>query len=206
MGEAARKQILAAISEQADRLDDLVRNLLAMTRVETSELTLHKLPGSVAEVVDAARRRVDRVLSGRPVSVTSERGIPLVEMDGQLLEQVFVNVLENAARHTPPGRAITVRIGSQGARVVTTVEDEGPGIAEDERERIFEKFYRGRGTRPDDGGLGLGLTICRASVTAHGGTIDLGNRAGGSGAVVTIALPASTVDLTSAGELLPDVP
>jgi two-component system sensor histidine kinase KdpD len=160
----------------------------------------------VAEVVEAARRRVDRVLAGRPVNVVSDRGIPLVEMDGQLLEQVFVNVLENAARHTPAGAGITVRIASKGREVVTTVEDEGPGFAADERERVFEKFYRGRGTRPDDGGLGLGLTICRASVMAHGGTIGLGNRSDVGGAVVTIALPVSKVDLTSAGELLPDVP
>lgn len=138
------------------------------------------------------------------MEVCAPRGLPLVAMDSSLLEQVFVNVLENAARYSPPGTAVDVAMTHTGGDVVVEVADRGPGVPEDELSKVFEKFYRGRGAPKGDGGIGLGLTICRAIVAAHGGAIQMSNRDAG-GAVVRIALRASSISLSEALLRLPEL-
>jgi two-component system sensor histidine kinase KdpD len=104
------------------------------------------------------------------------------------MQQVLVNLLENAMRYTPDGTPVEIEATRDGDVVVVEVRDHGPGIVEGESERLFERFYRGSATPPRDGGVGLGLTICRAIVRAHGGTISLANRVQG-GAVARLVLP-----------------
>ena len=111
----------------------------------------------------------------------------LVPVDNVLIEQVLVNLLENAAKYTPPGTPIDVAAQRVDDEIVVEVADRGPGIPDDEQERIFDKFHRGPSERTK-GGVGLGLTICRAVVVAHGGRIWVENR-GGGGASFKFALP-----------------
>ena len=119
--------------------------------------------------------------------------LPLVPGDPVLLEQVFLNLIENAVKYTPPGSPIDISATSDGHVVRVAVADRGPGIAPGDAERVFEKFYRSAGA-PAGGGVGLGLTICRGIVTAHGGRIWVENRPGG-GAIFQFTLPLSGPDI-----------
>ncbi|HEX5098791.1 MAG TPA: ATP-binding protein [Polyangiaceae bacterium] len=205
MAPALRAEIIRAISEQADRLDSLLANLLAMTRVESGDLRPRTLPSSIAELVSVALTRSTHLLEARRVESVFATDLPLVDVDGRLLEQVFINVLENAVRYSPEGSPIGVVVERTPTGVAARIEDEGTGVPADELDLIFQKFRRGSNAPRSDGGVGLGLTICRAIVEAHGGTIELRNRPEG-GAVVTITLPESTATLAAAAHQLPPVP
>jgi two-component system sensor histidine kinase KdpD len=124
------------------------------------------------------------------VDIDCPRDLPLVRMDSVLVDQVLVNLLENALRYTPAGSPLSIRVRTGERWVVLEVADRGPGIPSDERERVFEKFYRGKHARAKDGGSGLGLTICRAVARAHRGHITIRAREGG-GSIVELMLPIS---------------
>ena len=155
-----------AIYDEADRLGRLVTNLLDMTRVESGSLQLSTEWHSLEELVGAALSRLDRSRKGRPVDVSMPADLPLVPMDAVLMEQVFVNLIDNAFKYTPPGSLVRVAatVAARTARI--EIADEGPGLPPGAEDRVFEKFYRGT---PGRAGFGLGLPICRAIVTAHGG-------------------------------------
>jgi len=156
-----------------------------MIRVEAGALQVQKEWQLLSDVVGVALLRTEDQLRGHPVTTSFPPDLPLVPMDEILLEQVFVNLLENAAKHTPAGTPIEVGATSRPGEVIAYVADRGPGLPAGEEEAIFRKFHRGGGSA---GGIGLGLTICRGIVTAHGGRIWAENRAGG-GAIFKIALP-----------------
>jgi two-component system sensor histidine kinase KdpD len=143
------------------------------------------------EPVGVALIRLGERLEQHPVRVSLSPDLPLVPMDGVLIEQVFVNLLENATKYTPAGTPIDIAAEQTDGVVRVDVLDRGPGIPPGEERRIFEKFYRaaheGSAT-----GVGLGLTICRGIVTAHGGRIWAENRAGG-GAAFHFTLPLTGV-------------
>jgi two-component system sensor histidine kinase KdpD len=204
MDPALRAELLSGVAEQVDRLDDLLRNLMAMTRVEAGELGLRCVPGAVQEVAATAVRRCARSLAGRTADLRADRGVPLVAMDASLMEQVFVNLLENAARYSPAGTPIAISVVEDTGNVAVEVIDDGPGVPAEELEKIFDKFYRGRNAPRSDGNLGLGLAICRAIVGAHGGTISLRNGLE-RGAIVRIVLPAAAVSLSEAALRLPEL-
>jgi two-component system sensor histidine kinase KdpD len=182
---AARRELAATIVQESRRMGRLVANLLDMIRVETGALQVHKEWQLLSDVVGVALLRTDEQLRGHPVTTAFPPDLPLVPMDEILLEQVFVNLLENAAKHTPPDTPIELGAVSRPGEVVAYVADRGPGLPAGEEELIFRKFHRGGGGA---GGIGLGLTISRGIVTAHGGRIWAENRTGG-GAVFRIALP-----------------
>jgi two-component system sensor histidine kinase KdpD len=129
--------------------------------------------------------RLEAQLADRQVSVSIAADVPLVLVDPVLFEQVLVNLLENAEKYTPKGSPIAIAARREGAQVVLTVADHGPGLAPGAEQRVFEKFYRGQ-----HGGVlgaGLGLAICKGIVEAHAGTIRAENRStGGAAFVVTI--------------------
>jgi len=184
---AARRDLAATILQESQRMGRLVANLLDMIRVEAGTLQVHKEWQLLPDLVGVALLRTEEQLRGHPVTTTFPPDLPLVPMDEILLEQVFVNLLENAAKHTPAGTPIEVGATAGTGEVIAYVADRGPGLPPGEEELIFRKFYRGGGTA---GGIGLGLTICRGIVTAHGGRIWAENRSGG-GAVFRVALPIS---------------
>lgn len=158
-----------------------------MTRLESGAVTLNKEPQFLEEVVGAVLNRFEGKLHDRPVEVRIPEDLPMIPMDGLLMEQAFINLVENALKHTQPGSPVTISARALSGEVQIEVADQGPGLPPGEQARIFDMFYRGQADRTTRG-YGLGLSICRAIVQAHGGTIEARNRAGG-GAVFRITLP-----------------
>jgi len=184
----ARDGLAESIVEEAERLDQLVINLLAMVRLDDGAIEVKKRPEPLDEVVEDALQRVRGRLGTRPVQSKVPQEIPMVPMDAVLIRQVLVNLLENARRYAADGSPIEVEAAATPSSVSIEVRDRGPGILAEEAERLFERFYRGSASASRDGGVGLGLTLCRAIVEAHGGSIRIENRDGG-GAVVRVTLP-----------------
>jgi two-component system sensor histidine kinase KdpD len=165
---AARRDLEDTIREEAERLNRLVTNLLDMTRLESGAIELRRDWHALEEMVGSALARVEGRLAPKRVHTALPHDLPLVYVDAALIEQLLVNLLENAIKYAGP--AGLVRVGARADGMVTvTLADEGPGLPAGQEERVFEKFYRGRsGTQQ---GFGLGLPICRAIVSAHGGRI-----------------------------------
>jgi two-component system sensor histidine kinase KdpD len=168
-----QRELAEAIYEESHRLNRLVTNLLDMTRAESGPLSLNRDWQSVEELVGTALSHVERTAKGRPVAVSIPEDLPLVPVDGVLIEQVLVNLLDNACKYTEAGSPLLVSARVADGHLLVEVADEGPGLPPGTEERVFEKFYRG-GTR--EIGSGLGLAICRAIVTAHGGRMWARNR------------------------------
>ena len=188
--EAVRRDLAETIVEESRRMTRLVANLLDMIRVEAGTLAVRKAWQPLEEALGVALLRLEDRLREHPVAVDLPPDLPLVPIDELLIEQVFINLLENAARYCPPGTPVTIEAECLDAGVVVSVTDRGPGIPAGTEEAIFAKFHRG--TRGDDGaeagGAGLGLTICRGIVTAHGGRIWAEPTPGG-GATFRFLLP-----------------
>jgi two-component system sensor histidine kinase KdpD len=187
--EATRQELLKTICDEASHLSQFVENILQMTRLQSGGFVLHKEWQPAEEVIGSALGRMEKALAERPVSTHVPEDLPMAPFDGVLIEQVLVNLLDNAAKHTPPGSPIEVSASAGDRQLAIEVADRGPGVPEEEREHIFEKFYRIR--RPGvkaQAGTGLGLSICQAIVGAHGGRIWVADRPGG-GASFRFALP-----------------
>jgi two-component system sensor histidine kinase KdpD len=184
---AARRELLETIRDEAERLTRLITRLLELTRLDSGALEVNKELCPLEELVATALQRLHQKLEGREVHVALPAGVLLVPVDPALIEQVLVNLLENALRYSPQGAPIEVTGTAQGDVLTVAVADHGSGIPPGEEEHIFERFYRLHdGAR--SGSSGLGLTICRAIVRAHGGEIHAENSPGG-GAVFRFTLP-----------------
>jgi two-component system sensor histidine kinase KdpD len=185
--ESTRRELAETISEEAQRLNRLIGDLLDMTRLESGAMRARKAWHSLEEVVGAALVRLESRLGDRPVRLSIPDDLPLVPLDDVLFEQVVGNLVENAHKYALPGQPIEISAAIEGDWLRFQVADRGPGLAPGEEQRVFEKFYRGpAGMRQP--GVGLGLAICRGIVEAHGGRIEAANRPGG-GAVFTVRLP-----------------
>ncbi len=184
---AGRTDLLENIHEEAGRLSRLVNNLLDMTRLESGAIQMHKERHHVEDLVGSALTRLENRLEGRPVRTDVAPDLPLVAVDALLMEQVLVNLLENALKYTPAGSPIEIAAEVERDGLSLMVCDRGPGIPMADLDHLFDKFYRGQDQRQRSG-AGLGLAICRAVVVAHGGRIVAGNRNGG-GAVFEVILP-----------------
>ena len=187
------RELLENIQSEGERLSRLVHNLIETTRLESGAVRLHKEPHPLEELVGSALERMDKLLNGRKVTTSLPEDLPLVPLDSVLMEQVFINLLENAARHTPAGTPIEILAKAGPGLVTIEVADRGPGLHEDELERVFEKFYHAKSPQA---GAGLGLAICRAVVDAHGGRIWAENRPGG-GASFRFTLPVGEANARS---------
>jgi two-component system sensor histidine kinase KdpD len=186
-----RRELARAVNEEARRMASLTGNILDMARLESGAVSLNRQWQPLEEIVGAALNRLQRRLERRQVHVHLPADLPLLHVDGALLEQVIANLLENAAKYTPAGTAIDIsaRVAPDGGAVEVSVADRGPGIPPGETDRLFEKFYRAERERERaQSGVGLGLTICRAILAAHGGSIRATNRPGG-GAEFVFSLP-----------------
>ena len=181
------RELVETIHEEAEHLHRLITNLLAVTRLESGKVDLHMEWQPLEEVVGAALGRLRDELGGRPLVLDIPEDLPAVAIDAPLVEQVFINILENAAKYTPGGNPLEIHARGAGKVVEVQIADRGPGLPEEAVEKIFDKFYRASESRP---GAGLGLAICQAIVRAHGGTIRASNRPGG-GALFTFTLPVA---------------
>jgi two-component system, OmpR family, sensor histidine kinase KdpD len=164
-----RQELTESICDEAERLNRLSSNLLDMTRLESASLPLRKEWHSLEEIVGSALSHLDRALDGRAVETSLPADLPLVPVDAILIEQVLLNLLENAIKYTEAGAHIDIAARAGAGEVVVEVSDTGPGLPPGEEEHVFEKFYR---AGPQRSGFGLGLAICRAILTAHGGRIE----------------------------------
>ena len=142
--DAQRREMLDTICEEADRLERLVRNLLDMTRLESGALAVKRQWLPLEEIVGSALTRLESQLEGRPVRTDLPADLPLLSVDAVLLEQVFVNLLENAAKYTPPGSPVEIVARAGDGAIAIEVADRGPGIQSGDESRLFEKFFRGR--------------------------------------------------------------
>lgn len=190
--ELDRETVLSLVhtaGEQAHRLNRLVANLLEMTRMEAGVTRLRPEPLDVGDVIGTALQRVEEVFPGRTFVADVPPDLPLVPGDFVLLVQVLVNLLENAAKYSPEGQAVTVSAACSDGGVAIRVSDRGAGIPVKDRQRVFDKFFRAdRAERTT--GSGLGLAICKGLVEAHKGTIEVGDGPGG-GTTMTVRLPAA---------------
>ncbi len=190
VGPAAQRDLLEAIRDESLRLTRLVSDLLDLTKLDAGVLEVNKEWQSIEAVVGAALGRVEDRLAGRSLQVEVPATLPLVPFDAVLVEQVLINLLENAAKYTPAGSPIELRASVTGGfaapAILLEVADRGPGVPEPDRSRIFDKFHRVRGAPA--GGVGLGLAICRGIVEVHGGRIWVADREGG-GARFMFTLP-----------------
>jgi two-component system sensor histidine kinase KdpD len=182
------KELLATIVEEAERLNALLHNLLSITRLEDGGIELNCTHEAVEDLVCTAVERFSTRLETHRVQLDVPADLPLVRVDASLVHQLFTNLLENALRYTPANSQIEIGARCTSANVLVRVADDGPGIPEAFREKVFERFQRGANASKLDGGVGLGLTICRAIVRAHGGRIAIRARAGG-GTAVEFTLP-----------------
>jgi two-component system, OmpR family, sensor histidine kinase KdpD len=181
--------LMRTILEEAERLNRFIGNLLDMTRLESGPLTPQTGPADLSDIVGATLQRADKILQNHSFVIDLESGLPLLNLDMVLMEQVLFNLFDNAAKYAPQGSRITVTARHEGGSVVVQVLDEGEGIPEADLERIFDKFYRVRRSDRQRAGTGLGLAICRGFVESMGGSITAANRIDQLGAVFTIRLP-----------------
>jgi two-component system sensor histidine kinase KdpD len=184
--ETGRVELTKDIQSSADRLNRLVENLLDMSRLENGRLQLKREWCDLSDLIGVAIQRVDYCASSHPILIHVEPNLPLIQADFVLMEQVIVNLLDNACNYTPEGAPITITARTQAKRVEITISDAGSGIPSDLIDRIFDKFYRLPGTAT--GGTGLGLSISRGLVEANGGTLTAENIPEG-GAKFTLCLP-----------------
>jgi two-component system sensor histidine kinase KdpD len=188
LDSSTRNELLTTINEESERLSQLVENLLHMTRLSSGKVTIDRQWHPLEDVIGSTLGRMERQLEGRSVEVELDDDTTLGHFDSVLIEQLLVNLLDNAVKNSPPGAPIVVAAHATAAGVELQVADRGKGFASGDEERVFELFYRGIDCRPDRRGTGIGLPICRAIAEVHGGTIEARNRPGG-GAIVRVAIP-----------------
>lgn len=189
MTATTQHELLQTVFDESDRLSRLVENLLRLTQVTSAQFFVEKQWHPVEDVVGSSLRRLEHLLGLRPVNVSLPTEVLLGQFDAVLIEQVLVNLLENACRYTPADTSINIAAWSDGPSTVIEISDFGPGLMAGDEQRVFEKFQRGANTKPDSRGAGLGLAICRAIVRAHGGEITAQNRPEKSGVIFRIRLP-----------------
>ncbi len=193
MPKDTRDDLLAAIEEEAIRLTNFVANLLDMTRLESGALDLKRDWVDLGDVVRAAAARARKLWPDRPVAVAIGSDTPLVRGDSALLEQVVFNLLDNANKYAPPGEPVEIGLTGELGDAVLTVTDKGPGIPQQDLERVFAKFYRGIEGDGRSAGTGLGLAIARGVVDTMGGKIAAESPiANGRGTRLRVTLPAAT--------------
>ena len=183
----SQRELIETIYDESERMERLINNLLDMTRLEAGGLSVQKEWQPIHEIVGSALHHLDRRLRGREVKTDIGPDVPLVRADALAVEQVLINLIDNAVEYTPADTPIEIRAFARDGQVVVEVADRGPGLPAGTEQRVFEKFFR---ARPADArrGIGLGLAIGKGIIEAHGGRISAANRPGG-GAAFQFALP-----------------
>lgn len=187
LDRSARVDMLENAREETLRLNRLVENLLDMSRLESGALKISFDEGDIQDVIGSALSHMNETLRETPVRVELEPSLPLVSMDVVLIEQVLINLLDNAAKYSPKGSPILLKVSQGSENILVQVMDQGIGIPVDDLDKIFDKFYRVQHTKGTKG-TGLGLSICKGIIEAHKGTIWAENNMGG-GTMIKFTLP-----------------
>jgi two-component system sensor histidine kinase KdpD len=181
------RDLIDDISQEAERLNKLINNLLQITQLQEGKIKLHKTPHSVDEVISKALQRIDKKIYGKPYKIQLPTNLPLVSFDEVLIEQVLVNLLENAIIYTPLETGIEISASVSENDVMISVADRGAGLISTDVSKVFIEFYRGENPK-EESGAGLGLAVCQSIIKAHGGRIWAENRWNG-GAIFYFVLP-----------------
>ena len=195
LDENTRQQLYSDMYEDSMWLINLVENLLSATRIEEGRMMLHTSTELLSDIIEEATRHIDRQISQHQISVELQDELMLVKADARLMVQVVINIVDNAIKYTPQGSRIKIITRKNQNMAEVLIADNGPGISEKEKEKIFDKFYCGEKKIIDNRrSLGLGLYLCKAIVEAHGGTIsETDNQPQGS--VFQFTLPLEEVTL-----------
>jgi two-component system, OmpR family, sensor histidine kinase KdpD len=198
--EAEKADLLATIVDESERLNRFIANLLDMTKLESGAIVPNAAPHDLGEIVGSALRRASKILARHRVELELESGLPMLDLDAVLFEQVLFNLLDNAAKYSPEGTTIRIQSWRDQDAICLQILDEGQGIPPAELEYIFGKFYRVEKGDRVRAGTGLGLAISRGFVEAMHGSIAAANRADRTGAtfVIRLPLPLSTEQLDTA--------
>ena len=193
LSEENRREMLDVINEECDRLNRFIEGLVELARIEAGDLRLGRRWGTIEEIIEAALARAKTITAQYAVEVEIEKDLPVVLVDARAVSEVIYLIVDNAAKYSAPGTPIRITAGRGDADMIrVAVEDEGPGIPVELRERVFDKFFRATSERDagrnQPSGMGMGLSIARGVVEAHGGRIWIEGGAG-SGARVLFTLP-----------------
>ncbi|MDR3477277.1 MAG: sensor histidine kinase KdpD [Gammaproteobacteria bacterium] len=180
-------ELINDIAYESERLNRLINNLLQITQLEEGKIKLHKKPRSIDDLIQASLHRIEKRLGNKPYKIQIPPNLPLISFDKVLMEQVLVNLIENAILYTPEETPIEISVSIEDDHVLVSVADRGPGLLLEDIDKVFEKFYRGQAPAKEKGS-GLGLSICQSIVKAHGGRIWAENRWDG-GAIFHLLLP-----------------
>lgn len=197
MDDDTRKRTFADIYDDSMWLINLVENLLAITRIEGGQVHLIRSVELMDEVVTEALRHINRKAKEHTILVSASEDLILARIDAKLIVQVIINLVDNAVKYTPPGSVIEVHteMAQKIRQVIVSVSDDGPGIPDDQKPHIFDMFYTGANKIADSRrSLGLGLSLCKSIITAHGGTIRVTDHHP-KGTAFIFTLPAGEVDL-----------
>lgn len=170
---STREELTNSIVQESEHLNDLIANLVYATRLEAGGVELNREWTSVEEIVGAGLFRHRDALRSRPFQIRISADLPFLRVDNAMLPQVVHNLVDNALRYTPPNTAIDLSAWATGSHVIMKIGDQGPGLSDGDRSKVFQRFYRGRASSSNGagGGIGLGLTICEGIIKAHGGRI-----------------------------------
>lgn len=185
---AQQRDFIGEIVSESDRLDKLIGDLLDMSRLENGQFRLHKEPIDLSGLMTQLRPRLERFVGRHQLEIDVLADSPMVIADRLRLEQVITNLIDNAAKYSPPSGCIKLTVETRTGEIVFSVSDEGPGIPTADMSKVFERFYRGGSDKTAGTGLGLGLAISRGIVSAHGGKIWIENSPG-TGATFHFTLP-----------------
>ena len=186
----AKQELLTIINEETDRLNRLVGEAAEMAQLDAQQVELRREPHAVQEMLQAALERSKQALTGREIKLQVPEDLPQVRVDLERIAEVLVQLLENAAKYSPPASPIVITAEHTRSMVTISVADRGPGIDDMEQALVFEKFYRGRDQRYRVQGTGMGLAIAKAIVEAHGGMIGLTSQLE-SGSVFHFTVPVA---------------
>lgn len=186
-----RKELLAVINEESDRLNRLVGEAAEVAQLDAGQVELHFEPHHIREAVNLAVQQSKHALEHHPVEIAVPETLPKVRMDLERISEVLTQLLDNADKYSAPGTPIHITADVRTGQLVTSVADHGPGIDDFEQAMIFEKFYRGRDQRLSIQGTGMGLAIAKTIVELHGGTIGVTSQVG-RGSVFHFSLPLAS--------------
>jgi two-component system sensor histidine kinase KdpD len=190
LDEASQHELLTVINEEADRLNHLVEEATQMARLESKQVELDRQPHPIDDAIGRAIEMGKKIIGRHPVKIDVADHLPLVAYDVELIVNVMLQLLENAAKYSPAESPINISVSESEGKIMVSVADRGPGIDEFEQGLIFEKFYRGKDNRYSVQGTGMGLAIAKAVVEAHGGELSVVSQLG-QGSVFSFTLPVA---------------